>query len=190
MLSGWRIREGQERGEIASQDNNPGSFKPGVTSEDTRKTLSEIGITHDQSSTFKPSANLPLDISQADAQRMGEAVIMAKARVGELLEPLADPTASRRGIRQIPQGVSYKTSHQAQTIAKANLLGYFVAGFALFCRLWQHFHKRSAWGRLPVCLPLPCFSPSMSFISVLQIWKEFQFCSSWFASSRCCTKAA
>ena len=43
---------------------------------------------------------------------------MAKARVGELLKPLADPTSSRRGIRQIPQGISYKTSHEAQTIAK------------------------------------------------------------------------
>ncbi len=45
---------------------------------------------------------------------MGEAVLWAEAKLGELLKPLADPTASRAGRRQLPEGVTHKQSHEAQ----------------------------------------------------------------------------
>ena len=44
-------------------------------------------------------------------------MIYAEAKLGELLRPLGNPTLSREGKRQLPDNVTYKVSHQAQTIA-------------------------------------------------------------------------
>jgi N6-adenosine-specific RNA methylase IME4 len=56
-----------------------------------------------------------------DAQRMGEAVIMAKSKVGELLasRPRNYQSSGRGTLKEerLPNGISRKTSHQAQTLA-------------------------------------------------------------------------
>lgn len=69
--------------------------------------------------------NLSLEIEKAaltDAQRMGEAVIMAKARVGELLKEnppgLTRDKSGKIKQNKLPDGISQQSSHQAQTIAK------------------------------------------------------------------------
>jgi len=49
---GKLIREKQEAGEIATRNNNPGTFT-GVPQENTRKTLSDIGVSRKESSTSK-----------------------------------------------------------------------------------------------------------------------------------------
>lgn len=41
----------------------------------------------------------------------------AKVKLGEMLGGLADPTASRAGRRQLPEGISHKESHKARTLA-------------------------------------------------------------------------
>jgi N6-adenosine-specific RNA methylase IME4 len=56
-ILGGLIKDGQERGEIASRENNRG-----IRADDTSKTLSEIGITANESSTFKKIAELPEEI--------------------------------------------------------------------------------------------------------------------------------
>lgn len=60
--------------------------------------------------------------AQADAQRMGKAVIHAKAKLGELLAaipPKRDKQGSskRTSLPSLPSGISKRTSHQAQAIA-------------------------------------------------------------------------
>jgi hypothetical protein len=63
---------------------------------------------------------------------------MAKARVGELLKdvnPGGSPKRTAGGLMAgaeptLPPGTTKRTSHQAQTIAKANLLGYLVTVIA------------------------------------------------------------
>ena len=55
-------------------------------------------------------------VALQDGQDMGMAVIHAEAKLGQLLKPLANPTSSRRGTRQLPEGINKKTSHRAQTI--------------------------------------------------------------------------
>lgn len=44
-------------------------------------------------------------------------MLAAEAELGGMLAPLADPTASRAGRRQLPNGISHKESHQAQAVA-------------------------------------------------------------------------
>jgi N6-adenosine-specific RNA methylase IME4 len=61
-------------------------------------------------------ANEAYKQSLRDGQRMGELVLLAEAKLGELLEGLADPTASRAGRRQLPEGINHKESHYAQEI--------------------------------------------------------------------------
>jgi len=46
------------------------------------------------------------------------ATLWAEARLGELLRPLADPTLSREGKRQLPEGIDYKTSFIAQEVVE------------------------------------------------------------------------
>jgi hypothetical protein len=52
-----------------------------------------------------------------DAQDVATAVLYTEAKLGELLKPLADPTASRAGRRQLPEGITHKQSHEAQQLA-------------------------------------------------------------------------
>ncbi len=53
-----------------------------------------------------------------DGQDAGQVVIHAAARLGELLAAIPNKaTSSREGTRSLPEGVSKKTSRQAQTIA-------------------------------------------------------------------------
>lgn len=58
-ILGRLIREGQENGEIASQKRGGANIANGVGSVDTVKTLSEIGITRDQSSTYQKIERIP-----------------------------------------------------------------------------------------------------------------------------------
>jgi len=55
-ILGQLIKNGQEQGEIASQDKHPGSVPKGHTAP---KTLDEVGITRKQSSMFKTIAEIP-----------------------------------------------------------------------------------------------------------------------------------
>lgn len=66
-----------------------------------------------------------LDIGQAaeeaalhDGQAAGEILLDAQSKLGTLLEPLANPTASRAGRRQLPAGITHKESHYCQQLAK------------------------------------------------------------------------
>jgi len=52
-----------------------------------------------------------------DTQYMGTALLWAEAKMGELLKPLSNPTASREGRRQLPKGITHKQSHYAQQLA-------------------------------------------------------------------------
>ncbi len=52
-----------------------------------------------------------------DTQIMGEALLYAEAKFGELIKPLSNPTASREGRRQLPEGITHKQSHYAQQLA-------------------------------------------------------------------------
>ena len=56
-ILGQLIKDGQEKGEIATQSD--GYNKYGVPDKDTIKTLSDIGITRKESSTFKQIASIP-----------------------------------------------------------------------------------------------------------------------------------
>ena len=58
------------------------------------------------------------DKTLEDGQRMGEAILLAEAKLGELLPPLIDPTLSRKGRRQLPEGITHKQSHYAQELAR------------------------------------------------------------------------
>ena len=51
-----------------------------------------------------------------DGRKISRLVVDAETRLGELLEPLANPTASRAGRRQLPEGITHKESHYAQEI--------------------------------------------------------------------------
>jgi phage N-6-adenine-methyltransferase len=55
-ILGQLIKEGQKRGEIASQEKHPGSVPKGHTAP---QTLDEVGITRKQSSIFKTIAEIP-----------------------------------------------------------------------------------------------------------------------------------
>ena len=57
------------------------------------------------------------DHALSDAQDVAAAVLYAEVKLGELLGGLADPTASRRGRRQLPDGIGHKQSHYAQLLA-------------------------------------------------------------------------
>ena len=57
------------------------------------------------------------DAALEDTQDLADYMADVEVRLGELLKPLADPTASRAGRRQLPEGISHKVSHQAQTLA-------------------------------------------------------------------------
>jgi len=57
------------------------------------------------------------DIALEDSQRMAAALLWAEARLGELLKPLIDPTLSRAGKRQLPEGITYKQSYYSQQLA-------------------------------------------------------------------------
>lgn len=49
---------------------------------------------------------------------MGEAVLSAETKLGELLKAIPDKKASSgRGTRSLPQNISKKDSHYAQTLA-------------------------------------------------------------------------
>jgi len=62
------------------------------------------------------------------AQQIAEIVLDAEVRLGEMLEGLADPTASRAGRRQnpdtslagsvgtLPEGITKKQSHKARRL--------------------------------------------------------------------------
>jgi len=52
----------------------------------------------------------------ADAQTVAEVVLDAEAKLGEMLQGLANPTSSRQGTRQLPIGIDKKMSHEAQEI--------------------------------------------------------------------------
>jgi hypothetical protein len=53
----------------------------------------------------------------SDAQDMADILLDAEVKLGEILAPLSDPTASRDGRRQLPPEITHKQSHQAQTLA-------------------------------------------------------------------------
>jgi hypothetical protein len=59
-----------------------------------------------------------------DAQKVGEALLWAKAKLGELLKPLTegkgyDELPSKGGRKPtLPEGITYKQSHYAQQLAK------------------------------------------------------------------------
>jgi len=42
-----------------------------------------------------------------DTQKMGTALLWAEAKMGDLLKNIADPTASREGRRQLPEGITH-----------------------------------------------------------------------------------
>lgn len=66
-------------------------------------------------------ANMAVAAKEAalsDAQDMADILLDAEVKLGEILEPLADPTASREGRRQLPPDITHKQSHQAQTLSK------------------------------------------------------------------------
>lgn len=52
-----------------------------------------------------------------EAQDLASALLDAEVKMGELLEGLADPTASRAGMRQLPDGITHKQSHYFQAMA-------------------------------------------------------------------------
>ena len=59
-ILGELIKKGQEEGSLATQkEHGKGIQKTSVLAEDTRRTLDEIGITRNQSSTFKQIASIP-----------------------------------------------------------------------------------------------------------------------------------
>lgn len=60
-ILGTLIREGQQRGELASQKNGYTGNQWGVPNENTPKTLSDIGISRKESSTFQQIAAIPDD---------------------------------------------------------------------------------------------------------------------------------
>jgi len=51
-----------------------------------------------------------------NTQDTAEYLLYAEARLGEMLEGVADPTSSRRGTRQLPSGIDKKQSHYAQEL--------------------------------------------------------------------------
>jgi len=53
-----------------------------------------------------------------ETQDLAGVVLMAEAKMGELLKDVADPTASRAGRRQLPSGITHKQSHYAQELSK------------------------------------------------------------------------
>jgi len=56
------------------------------------------------------------DQALRDGQQVGECVLYAEAKLGQLIEPLSNPTLSRRGKRQLPEGINWKFSHFAQEL--------------------------------------------------------------------------
>ena len=58
-----------------------------------------------------------------DGQRMGEAVLLAKAKLGELLKAilpsrLKGSSTKRTSLQSLPEGIMKKLSHHAQRIAE------------------------------------------------------------------------
>jgi len=58
---GRLIQEGQERGELASQNKGGANISNGVPERNTVKTLSDIGLTRKQSSVYQKIAGIPED---------------------------------------------------------------------------------------------------------------------------------
>ena len=85
-------------------------------------------ITHKQSHQAQTLSKHPEIVEQAkaeaheaalsDAQDMADILLDAEIKLGELLSPLADPTAFRAGRRQLPECITHKESHYLQAIAK------------------------------------------------------------------------
>jgi len=65
-ILGRLIDEGQQRGEIATQQIHGKGIQTSVTNNDTHKTLSELGITRNESSQFKKIAELPEEIFEKE----------------------------------------------------------------------------------------------------------------------------
>jgi hypothetical protein len=58
-ILGELIKEGQESGELATQQKHGKGIQSSVQPDDTRKTLSDIGISRNQSSIYKQIAGIP-----------------------------------------------------------------------------------------------------------------------------------
>lgn len=52
-----------------------------------------------------------------ETQDLATILLLAEAKLGQLLKPLIDPTLSRAGKRQLPKGITYKQSFYAQQLA-------------------------------------------------------------------------
>lgn len=72
-ILGFLIQKGQEDGQIATQSNHGKGIQSSVDQNDTR-TLSEIGITRDQSSTWQALASIPEEIFEEKIEEKKNAV--------------------------------------------------------------------------------------------------------------------
>lgn len=76
-ILGQLIKEGQEKGEIASQRSFRGNQHEDSTTEVRSKTLSDIGISRKESSTFKQIASIPDDLFETTIAEKKDAVTKA-----------------------------------------------------------------------------------------------------------------
>jgi len=68
--------------------------------------------------SIREDIQLAKEAALSDGQGMAETLLEAESKLGVLLKPLANPTSSRAGTRQLPEGITKKESHQAQVLAK------------------------------------------------------------------------
>jgi len=76
-ILGQLIKDGQDAGEIAKQNTGGANIKNGMPERYTVKTLSEIGLTAKESSTFKQIASIPDDVFESTIAEKKEAVTKA-----------------------------------------------------------------------------------------------------------------
>jgi len=76
-ILGQLIKDGQDAGEIAKQDTGGNVFKYATPEDIKPRTLSEIGLTAKESSTFKQIASIPDDVFESTIAEKKEAVTKA-----------------------------------------------------------------------------------------------------------------
>lgn len=89
-IIGKLIKEGQEKGEIASQNNHGKGIQSSVNNYDTRKTLLDIGITRNESSTFQRIADIPEEIFEQEVFIDDEEPVKGELTTGKLIKIAKD----------------------------------------------------------------------------------------------------
>ena len=148
-ILGKLIKEGQEKGEVATQNNNPGSFT-GIKDSNTRKpkTFSEVGLTPRQSMDYQTIANMPKgDFEQEIAKAKEESDKRVELTTTKVLkaakrrEKFNDRHAASDPIFSETSKLLLKTGDKLQYIIQGDYTPKTTSDFAAIDAIQHHMYR-------------------------------------------------